>query len=85
MVSYILGHPLSVMPPDWHMKLKELLEHLNSRSLAHINSIKTYDFSTLYTTIPHTKLKSRLKNLINQCFFYKNGNHRYKYLVFGRV
>ena len=69
----------------WILKnSKELLEHLNSRSLAHINSIKTYDFSTLYTTIPHTKLKSRLKNLINQCFFYKNGNRRYKYLVFGR-
>ena len=69
----------------WILKnSKELLEHLNSRSLAHINSIKTYDFSTLYTTIPHTKLKSRLKALINQCFFYKNGNRRYKYLVFGR-
>ena len=63
---------------------KELLEYLNSRSLAHINSIKTYDFSTLYTTFPHTKLKSHLKTIINQCFFYKNGNRRYKYLVFRR-
>ena len=51
-------------------KFKEYTEDdiINSRSLAHINSIKTYDFSTLYTTIPHTKLKSRLKNLINTMF-----------------
>ena len=55
-----------------------------SHCLVHINSIKTYDFSTLYTTIQHTKLKARLKSLINQCFLYKNGKRRYKYLVFGR-
>ena len=40
-----------------------------------------FDFSTLYTTIPHTKLKNRLKELIHNCFFYKNGNRRYEYLV----
>ena len=65
-------------------KSKELLGHLKSHSLAHINSIKTYDFSTLYTTILHTKLKSHLKNLINQCFFDRNEKRRYKYLVFCR-
>ena len=69
----------------WILKnSKELLEHLGSQSLSHVNSIKTYDFSTLYTTIPHTKLKTRLKDLIKQCFFYKNGNRRYKYLVLGK-
>ena len=43
----------------WILKnSKELLENLNSNSLASVHSIKTYDFSTLYTTIPHSKLKS---------------------------
>ena len=60
---------------------KDLLEYLKSLVLSRIYSIKSYDFSTLYTTIPHSKLKCRLKNLVNQCFFYKNGERRYKYLV----
>ena len=38
-----------------------------------IHSIKTYDFSTLYTTIPHTKLKARLSELIKNAFKCKNG------------
>jgi hypothetical protein len=31
-----------------------------------------YDFSTLYTTIPHDELKSRLLDIIDNCFFNKN-------------
>jgi hypothetical protein len=37
--------------------LKELLESLKSPIFSQIYSIKTYDFTTLYTTIPHDKLK----------------------------
>ena len=43
-----------------------------------------FDFSTLYTTIPHQKVKSRLATIIRNSFIHKNGNHRYKFLVFGR-
>ena len=50
----------------------------------HITSIKSFDFSTLYTTIPHQKLKSRLATIIRNSFIYKNGNCRYKFLVLGR-
>lgn len=32
---------------------KELLVPLRSQNFIKINSIKTYDYSTLYTTIPH--------------------------------
>ena len=47
----------------WILKnSKQLLENLQSQS-SHINSIRTFDFSTLYTTIPHDKLKSRLCNI----------------------
>ena len=61
---------------------KELLEHLQSPNFNHIKSIKSIDFSTLYTTIPHQKLKSRLASFIRNSFIYKNGNRRYKLLVF---
>ena len=50
----------------------------------HITSIKSFDFSTLYTTIPHQKLKSRLATIIRNSFIHKNGNRRYKFLVLGR-
>ena len=49
----------------------------------HITSIKSFDFSTLYTTIPHHKLKDRLTSIIRNAFIFKNGNRRYKYLVLG--
>ena len=68
----------------WILKnSKELIENLKSRSFSTVTNIKTFDFSTLYTTIPHFKLKERLKDLIFQCFFRKNGKRRYKFLVFG--
>ena len=70
----------------WILKdSKDLLECLGSKSLKYCSNItkKKLDFSTLYTTIPHSKLKDRLKLLIQQIFFYKNGKRRYKYLVLG--
>ena len=69
----------------WILKnSKELLEHLQSPNFNHITSIKSFDFSTLYTTIPHQKLKSRLATIIRNSFIHKNGNRRYKFLVLGR-
>ena len=66
----------------WILKnSKELLDNLQSYSLSSIHSIKTYDFSTLYTTIPHAKLKFRLSTLFKNAFRYKNGNKRYEYIV----
>ena len=69
----------------WILKnSKELLEHLQSPNFHHITSIKSFDFSTLYTVIPHQKLKSRLATIIRNSFIHKNGNRRYKFLVLGR-
>ena len=68
----------------WILKnSKELLEHLKSPTFNHITSIKSFDFSTLYTTIPHQKLKDRLASIIRNAFSFRNGNRRYKYLVLG--
>ena len=50
-----------------------------------MSSISTYDFSTLYTTIPHAKLKARLASLIMDSFFNKNGRRRYQYLVINKA
>ena len=68
----------------WILKnSKELLEHLKSPTFNHVTSIKSFDFSTLYTTLPHQKLKDRLTSIIRNAFTFKNGNRRYKYLVLG--
>jgi hypothetical protein len=65
-------------------ELEDLLEYIQSRSLSSCNSIKTFDFSTLYTTISHSKLKDKLRELVQLCFIKKNDQRRYKYLVLGR-
>ena len=54
-------------------KKKDLLENIQSNSLTLCNSIKTFDFSTLYTSIPHSKIKDKLKELVLLCFIKKNG------------
>ena len=62
----------------------EILDHLKSPNFNLIINIKSFDFSTLYTTIPHQKLKRRLAGIIRNTHLHKNGNRRYKYLVLGR-
>ena len=53
----------------WILKTSnDLAEYIQSRSLSSCNSIKTFDFSTLYTTIPHSKLYDRLRRLVQLCF-----------------
>jgi hypothetical protein len=53
----------------WILKnSKDLLDNLESRSFSHVSSINTFDFSTLYTTLPHDKIKTRLKETIHKAF-----------------
>ena len=69
----------------WILKNSEdLLEYIQYRPLSSCNSIKTFDFSSLYTTISHSELKDRLRELVQLCFIKTNGQHIYKYLVQGR-
>jgi hypothetical protein len=57
----------------WILKnSKDLLEYIQSRSLSSCNSIKIFDLSTLYTTIPHFKLNNKLRELVQLCFIKKN-------------
>ena len=49
-----------------------------------LTSIQTFDFSTLYTSIPHDLLKSRMNNIINNAFKHKNGATRHTHIKVGR-
>jgi hypothetical protein len=51
---------------------KDLLDNLKSRFFSQVSSIKTFDFSTLYTTLPHDKLITRLKETIHKAFSHRN-------------
>jgi hypothetical protein len=51
----------------WILKnSKDILDNLKSRSYSQVSSIKTFDFSTINTTLPHDKLKTRLKETIHK-------------------
>ena len=62
-------------------KLLSSLGHLGVRKAT---SIQTFDFSTLYTSIPHDLLKSRMNNIINNAFKHKNGATQYTHIKVGR-
>ena len=56
-----------------------LLSSLGHLGVHKATSIQTFDFSTLYTSIPHDLLKSRMNNIIN-----KNRATRYTHIKVGR-
>ena len=57
----------------WSIKNSgEILNKLKSRGFL-APSFSTYDFSTLYTTLPHNLIKEKLTELIEQTF--KRGAH----------
>ena len=57
----------------WILKnSKDLLDNFKSRSFSQVSYILTFDFSTLYTTLPHDKLKTRLKEKIHKVFSHRN-------------
>ena len=58
-----------------------MLSHLG---VHRATSIQTFDFSTLYTSIPHDLLKSHMNSIINNAFKYKNGATQYTHIKVGR-
>ena len=65
----------------WILKVLSSLSHLG---VHRATSIQAFDFSTLYISIPHDLLKSRINNTINNAFKHKNGTTRYTYIKVGR-
>ena len=54
-----------------------VLSSLDQLDVRKATSVQTSDFSTLYTSIPHDLLKSRISNLVHNAFRKKDGSVRY--------
>ena len=48
-------------------------------------SVQTFDFSTLYNSIPHDLLKSRINNLVHNAFRKKDRSVRYTHIKVMRA
>lgn len=57
----------------------------NSQNCTKVNSIKQYDFSTLYTIISCDKLNYSLFDIIDSRFLKRNGSRKLTYLVIGHL
>ena len=62
-----------------------LLSSLSHLGVHRATSIQTFNFSTLYTSIPHDLLKSRMNSIINNAFKYKNGAIRYTHIKLAEI
>ena len=61
-----------------------LLSSLGHLRVHRATFIQTFEFSTLYTSIPHDLLKSHVSNNINNAFKHKNGATRYTHIKVRR-
>ena len=61
-----------------------LLSSLSHLGVHKATSIQTFDFSDLYTSLPHDLLKSLMNNIIYNAFKHKNGATRYTHIKAGR-
>ena len=62
-----------------------LLSSLDQLDVRTAKSVQTFDFSTLYTSIPHDLLKSRISNLVHNAFRKKDGSVRYTHIKLTRA
>ena len=70
----------------WILKnSKSLLSSLDQLHVGTVRSVQPFDFSTLYTSIPHDLLKSRISNLLHNAFRKKDGSVRYTHVNVTRA
>ena len=62
-----------------------LLSSLDQLDVRTATSVQTFDFSTLYISIPHDLLKSRISNLVHNTFRKKDGSVRYTHIKVTRA
>ena len=62
-----------------------LLSSLHQLDVHTATSVQTFDFSTLYTSIPNDLLKSRISNLVHNAFRKKDGSVRYTHIKVTRA
>ena len=65
--------------------LKNSISLLSSLDVCTATSVQTFDFSTLYTSIPHDLLKSRICSLVHIAFRKKDGSVRYTQIKVTRA
>jgi hypothetical protein len=59
---------IHILKQQLRISNQELLDNLKSNDFSKIDTIKTYHFSTLYTTISHDKLRYLLFQIMHNCF-----------------
>ena len=65
----------------WIVKIStSLLSSLDQLDVPTAASVQTYDFSALYTSIPHNLLKSRITALVHNSFKKRDGSNRYTHI-----
>ena len=70
----------------WILKTStSLLSSLDQLDVRTATSVQTFDFSTLYTSIPHDLLKSRISNLVHNAFRKKDGSVRHTHIKVTRA
>ena len=57
-----------------------LLSSLGQLDVRTATSVQTYNFSTLFTSIPHNLLKSRITALVHNSFNRRDGSDRYTHI-----
>ena len=57
-----------------------LLSSLDQLDVRTATSVQTFDFSTLYSSIPHDILKFRISNIVHNAFRKKDGSVRYTHI-----
>ena len=62
-----------------------LLSSLDQLDVRTATSVQTFDFSTLYTSIPQDLLKSRISNLVHNAFRKKDGSVRCTHIKVTRA
>ena len=61
-----------------------LLSSLDKLDVRTATSVQTFDFLTLYASIPHNLLKSRISKLVHNTFRKKDGSARYTHIKVTR-
>ena len=65
----------------WILKSStSLLSSLDQMDVCTATSVQTYDFSTLYTTIPHNLLKSGIVTLVHKSFQKRDESIRHNHI-----
>ena len=62
-----------------------LLSSFDQLNVRTATSVQTFDFLTLYTSIPHDLLNSKISNLVHNAFRKKDGSVRYTHIKVTRA